>query len=125
MMSQIVLGLARFLTPFVGWQLPHAIWRLHPVLGVSIAVAVLIVLRPRPGVIPTVRRRIARFAPLAPLALGLAMGLGIGLRSGTAVVALHMVIGVTALGVVDNALKHLLAAPMPTGRIATADRLRA
>ena len=50
MMTQILLGLARFFVPFVGWNLPASVWRIHPVLGVGIAVAVLIVLRPRPGV---------------------------------------------------------------------------
>lgn len=111
MMTQILLGLARFFAPFLGWSLPAPVWPIHPVLGVGIAVAVMIVLRPRPGGVPTVSRRIARFAPLAPLALGLAMAFG--LRLGPGLAPLHMVVGLTALGIVDSALKHLLAEPTP------------
>ena len=111
MMTQILLGLARFFVPFLSWNLPASVWRIHPVLGIGIAVAVLIVLRPRPGGVPTVSRRIARFAPLAPLALGLAITFGLRLDAG--LVVLHMVLGITALGIVDRALKHLLAKPTP------------
>lgn len=111
MMTQILLGLARFFAPFAGWSLPASVWPIHPLLGVGIAVAVMIVLRPHPGGVPTVSRRIARFAPLAPLALGLAMAFG--LRLGAALAPLHMVVGLTALGIVDSALKQLLATPTP------------
>jgi hypothetical protein len=111
MTTQILLGLARFFAPFLGWNLPASVWRIHPVLGVGIAGAVLIVLRPRPRGVPTVSRRIARFAPLAPLALGLAIAFGLRLDAG--LVALHMVVGITALSIVDRALKHLLATPTP------------
>jgi len=111
MMTQILLGLARFFVPFLGWTLPASVWRIHPVLGVGIAVAVLIVLRRRPGGVSTVSRRIARFAPLAPLGLGLAIAFG--LRLGPGLAPLHMVVGITALSIVDRALKHLLAAPTP------------
>lgn len=111
MMTQILLGLARFFAPFLGWSLPASVWPIHPLLGVGIAVATMIVLRPRPGGVPTVSRRIARFAPLAPLALGLA--LAFGLRLGAGLAPLHMVLGLTALGIVDRALKHLLAEPTP------------
>jgi hypothetical protein len=108
MMTQILLGLARFFVPLLSWNLPASVWRIHPVLGIGIAVAVLIVLRPRPGGVPTVSRRIA---PLAPLALGLAIAFGLRLDAGLA--PLHMVLGITALGIVDRALKHLLATPTP------------
>ena len=111
MMTQILLGLAGFFAPFLGWNLPASVWRIHPVLGVGIAVAVLIVLRRRPGGVSTVSRRIARFAPLAPLGVGLAMAFGLRLDAGLA--PLHMVVGLTALGIVDRTLTHLLAAPTP------------
>jgi len=114
MMTQILLGLARFFAPFLGWSLPASVSPIHPLLGVGIAVAVMIVLRPRPGGVPTVSRRIARFAPLAPLALGLAIAFG--LRLGAGLAPLHMVVGLTALGIVDRALKHLLVEPAPAHR---------
>lgn len=108
MMTQIIVGLTRFLAPLLGWNLPGSVWRIHPALGAAIAVAVGIVLRPQPDATPTAMRRLARIAPLAPLALGLVIW--IGPFAGPWLVPLHMAVGITALGVVDNALKHLLAA---------------
>jgi hypothetical protein len=116
MMVQILLGLTRFFGPRLGWALPEAVWRIHPLLGISIAVAVLVVLRPRHGTAADRRRKIARVAPLAPLALGVAIALG--LRIGPVLVPLHMVVGLTALGLVDNALKQLLVRPARGGELA-------
>ncbi len=107
MMTQILLGLIRFFAPKVGWGLPESIWRIHPLLGITIAAVVLVVLRPRHGTAADRRRKIARLAPLAPLALGLAIASG--MRLGPLLVPAHMVVGLTALGIVDNALKQLLA----------------
>src|SRR5688500_9173076 len=79
MMVQILLGLTRFFAPKLGWALPESVWRIHPLLGITIAAAVLVVLRPRHGTGAGRRRKVARLAPLAPLALGLAIALGLRL----------------------------------------------
>lgn len=113
MVTQILLGLTRFLAPLLGWGVPGSVWRIHPALGAAIAIAVGIVLQPQPDATPTAMRRLARIAPLAPLALGLLIW--IGPLAGPWLVPLHMAVGITALGVVDNELKHLLAA-RPTSR---------
>lgn len=112
-MVQIVLGLARLASPLVGWRLPRLVWSIHPVLGVAIAVGVAVLLRPSVAA-ATARRRLARFAPLAPLGLGLALAAGVPL--GAALVPVHALVGLVVLGLVDGAVKQELARADPPGR---------
>jgi hypothetical protein len=101
---QVLLGLARFLTPYAGLRIPEGIWRIHPLLGVTIAAAALWLFRPRPTVPATPARSGARFVALAPLGLGLAILAG-GL-AGFWVVLTHMVLGLATIKVIDIAVQQ-------------------
>src|SRR5690554_2112751 len=99
---QVLLGVARFGLPYVGVSVPGPVWEVHPMLGVVIAVTSLVVFRPASGR-PTRPRRLARYAPLAPLLLGAAILLG--WVSGVWVVVGHMVLGLTAVELVGKGIK--------------------
>ncbi|HSK92042.1 MAG TPA: hypothetical protein VK875_12100 [Euzebyales bacterium] len=98
---QVLLGLARFGLPFVGVVVPEAVWTVHPLLGVAIAVTALVMFRPASGR-PTRPLVLARYAPLAPLLLGAAIMLG--WVSGLWVVVGHMVLGFTAIELVGRGI---------------------
>lgn len=104
MMLQILLGLWRFLATYTDLLVQPVIWVVHPLLGIGIAVAALTIFRPRRGVSPTRLWTAARYLALAPLALGLSMGYG--LVRGWPAVGAHMVLGLTALGVIDSVIKQ-------------------
>lgn len=107
---QVVLGLARFGLPFVGVAVPEAVWAVHPMLGVAIAVTAVVVFRPASGR-ATRPLMLARYAPFAPLLLGAAILMGwVG---GVWVVVGHMVLGFTAVELVGRGIKA--AEPPPVG----------
>lgn len=93
---QLVLGLAR-----LAGQVPNPrVWETHVTLGVVIAVLALVALRPAGGA-GTGLETAARFAPLLPLATGLAMYAD--RAGGLAFVLLHVALAITALGLVEAA----------------------
>lgn len=91
------LGIGRFL----GFLPGRGVWELHIVLGVVIAILALIALRPLPARPGDRLRLVARFFPLLPLALGLA--LLFKLVGGTPVVLIHLVLGIATIGLVEAA----------------------
>lgn len=104
MTVQVLLGVARFGAGLVGFAIPPAVWLVHPVLGVVIAAAALVLLRPRAGERHTGVRLAARVAPLAPLVLGGAMRLGVA--GGVPVVVAHIVLGLGAIKLLDTVIKQ-------------------
>lgn len=104
MMLQIVLGLWRFIATYAGWPIQARVWNVHPLLGVGIAVAALTLFRQRKGVNSDLTWSAARYVALAPLVLGLSMRYGI--VTGLVAMLAHMVVGLTALGVIDSAIKR-------------------
>ncbi|HUG31271.1 MAG TPA: hypothetical protein VMM14_00140 [Acidimicrobiia bacterium] len=104
MMVQILLGLWRFVTPYLGWSVDGRVWQVHPLLGIGIAVAALILFRPRNSVASSPSWTAARYVALVPLALGLAMRYGV--VNGLTPRLVHMVVGLTALGLMDSAIKR-------------------
>ena len=104
MMVQILLGLWRFLAPYTGLPVNARVWMIHPLLGISIAATALILFRPLGNSAADPRWTAARYVALAPLALGLSMRYG--LLSGWAAVLTHMALGLTALGLIDSAIKN-------------------
>lgn len=101
---QVLLGLARFLAPYVGMGIDQRIWIVHPVLGIAIASSALWLFRGRTDVPATSARTTARFIALAPLVLGLANMLG--LAAGLGLVLLHMALGLAAIKVIDVAVEQ-------------------
>jgi hypothetical protein len=104
MMFQIVLGLWRFIARYAGWSVDGRILQIHPWLGIGIAVAALVLFRRRYSVDSDASWTAARYVALAPLGLGLAMRYGI--VTGLVAVVVHMVVGLTALGLIDSAIKR-------------------
>jgi hypothetical protein len=94
---QLLLGLTLF---FV--QPGPGVAGIHELVGLIIFVAALIVLRPRAGVPYDGIRMAARFAPILPLALGLAIQ-SLNLPVNSAVVGVHMLLGIATLGLVEMA----------------------
>jgi len=103
MMLQILLGLWRFLVPYAGLPVIRPLWGIHPLLGITIALVALVLFRPRENVGATPQWTASRYVALAPLALGLAMRYGV--VTGLIAIVTHMVLGLTALGLIDSAIK--------------------
>lgn len=103
MMVQILLGLWRFLAPYTGLPVNARLWMIHPLLGITIAVAALILFRPLENSVAQPQWTAARYVALAPLALGLSMRYG--LVTGWPAVLTHMALGLTALGLIDSVIK--------------------
>jgi hypothetical protein len=103
MMVQILLGLWRFLAPYTGLPVNALLWMIHPLLGITIAAAALILFRPLENSVAHPQWTAARYVALAPLALGLSMRYG--LLTGWPAVLTHMALGLTALGLIDSAIK--------------------
>jgi hypothetical protein len=104
MMVQILLGLWRFITPYVGWSVDGRVWQVHPFLGIGIAVAALILFRPENSTASSPSWTASRYVALVPLGLGLAMRYAV--VNGLTVRLVHMVVGLTALGLIDSAIKR-------------------
>ncbi|HEY8338491.1 MAG TPA: hypothetical protein VIK95_01415 [Egibacteraceae bacterium] len=118
---QVALGLARFGLPYVGVAVPDAVWTVHPLLGVTIAVTALVVFRPGARR-PARPLLLARYAPLAPLALGIALLLG-GIRGLPAVVA-HMLLGFIAVELVGKGIEAVETADTPASEPAAPEEAR-
>jgi len=103
MMVQILLGLWRFLAPYTGLPVNTWLWMIHPLLGIAIAAAALILFRPYKDSSVDHWWTVARYVALAPLALGLSMRYG--LLTGWPAVLTHMAVGLTALGLIDSVIK--------------------
>lgn len=103
MMIQILLGLWRFLAPYTGLPFNARLWMIHPLLGITIALVALVLFRPRDDVGANPQWTASRYVALAPLALGLSMRYG--LLTGWPAVLTHMALGLTALGLIDSAIK--------------------
>jgi hypothetical protein len=103
MMLQILLGLWRFTAPYTGVAVLPYVWIVHPLLGISIAITALVLFRPRRTNEPDPLWTAARYVALAPLALGLSMRYGF--IAGWPAVLAHMVLGLTALGLIDSVIK--------------------
>lgn len=103
MMVQILLGLWRFLVPYTGLPVSARLWMIHPLLGIAIAAAALILFRPHKDSGVDHWWTAARYVALAPLALGLSMRYG--LLTGWPAVLTHMAVGLTALGLIDSVIK--------------------
>lgn len=103
MMLQILLGLWRFLAPYAGLPMSGRLWMIHPLLGITIASVALVLFRPRKDVGANPQWTASRYVALAPLALGLAMRYGV--VTGLMAIVTHMVLGLTALGLIDSAIK--------------------
>lgn len=103
MMVQILLGLWRFLAPYTGLPVSARLWMIHPLLGIAIAGAALILFRPHKDSGVDHWWTAARYVALTPLALGLSMRYGL-LTSWPAVLT-HMALGLTALGLIDSVIK--------------------
>lgn len=104
MMIQILLGLWRFLAPYTGLPLSARLWMIHPLLGIAIAAAALILFRPHKDSAVDHWWTAARYVALAPLALGLSMRYR--LLTGWPAVLTHMAVGLTALGLIDSVIKR-------------------
>lgn len=101
---QVLLGLARFLLPYLGVWLDDRVWLIHPINGIAIAVAALVLFRPRPGMPPTRALLAARSAPLLPLALGLGLGVSQDLIGSLWAVVIHMLAGIAAVRLMGTAM---------------------
>lgn len=107
MMIQILLGLWRFTALYAGWQVDARVRQIHPLLGIGIVVAALILFRPKNSVGSSLSWTAARYVALIPLGLGLAMRYAV--LTGLLAILTHMVLGLTALGLMDSAIKKELA----------------
>jgi hypothetical protein len=108
---QVLLGLARFALPYLGIWLDDRLWLIHPVNGIAITVAAIVLFRPRGEPLATPVRVAARFAPLLALALGLGMASAQDLIGAPWAVLLHMATGVAAVRVIGTAMAQQGAAP--------------
>jgi len=115
---QVILGLVQFIGLFVGFAWPPPVWAVHRVIAlVAPAVALFAFRRSawtsagrtaarfEPGV-----RVAARFALLAPLALGLCFSTG--LLWGRWWIAGHIALAIAAMVVIERATR---SAPRPSG----------
>jgi hypothetical protein len=107
---QVVLGLVQFVGLFVGFAWPAHVWAMHRVIAVVAPAVALFAFRRRawrtadgsapeafePGV-----RVAARFALLAPLALGLCFSTGV--VGGIGWIAVHIGLAIAALVVIERA----------------------
>lgn len=103
MMVQVLLGLWRFLAPYTGLPVNTRLWMIHPLLGIAITGAALVLFRPHKDLSADRWWTVARYVTLAPLALGLSMRYR--LLTGWPAVLTHMAVGLTALGLIDSVIK--------------------
>jgi hypothetical protein len=110
---QVILGLVQFAGLFVGFAWPPVVWSAHRVIALVAPAVALVAFRPGawasagraaprfgPGV-----RVVARFALLAPLALGLCFSTGLLFSRGW--VAVHIALAIAALFVIERAIADL------------------
>lgn len=108
---QVILGLVQFIGSFVGFAWPPPIWAVHRLIALVAPAVALVGFRRsawtsagrmaprfRPGV-----RVAARFALLAPLALGLCFSTG--LLYGRGWIAGHIALAIAAMMVIERATR--------------------
>src|SRR5690606_34840135 len=98
------------------------IWETHTSLGILIAVLALIALRRLPGVEQDGLRNMARFAPILPLVTG--MLLLSDMVSAVWFIVLHLLLSLTALGLIEMASARQRRA-LARGRKAASKRVGA
>jgi hypothetical protein len=91
------LGVGRLL----GLLTDRRLWDWHLGLGVAIVILALIALRPLPRVPASGLRQTARFFPLLPFAVG--MALRFDLIGGAAVIIIHVALGIVTIGLIEAA----------------------
>jgi hypothetical protein len=110
---QVVLGLVQFVGMFAGFAWPPPVWAGHRVIALVAPVVAFVAFRrgaweragrPAPFFAPGVRVA-ARFALLAPLALGLCFSAG--LLGGRGWVTVHIGIAIAAMAVIERATAEL------------------
>lgn len=94
---QLLLGLGRMF----GYVTHQGLWELHLGIGALIVVLAIGALRPIPRLTNPGPRAAARWFPLLPMAVGLAMYFG--MIGGRPVVMLHALLGVITIGLVEVA----------------------
>jgi len=118
---QVILGLVQFVGLFAGFGWPAPVWAAHRVIALVAPAVALVAFRrsaweragrPAPRFQPGVRVA-ARFALLAPLALGLCFSTG--LLGGRAWVAFHIGVAIAAMLVIERATAGLHGARVGTG----------
>ncbi|HEY8475699.1 MAG TPA: hypothetical protein VIN09_02385 [Chloroflexota bacterium] len=96
---QVLLGLGRFF----GLVTQQRLWETHITLGIVITILAIVALRPTARIPQDGVRRLARFVPLAPLALGLAMTFDLLNGRPLAIVLVHMALGLATVALVEMA----------------------
>ncbi|HEX2174015.1 MAG TPA: hypothetical protein VHL09_16400 [Dehalococcoidia bacterium] len=89
------LGIGRLLNILPG----RGLWEAHLLLGIVIAVLAVFALRPRAGLPRDGLRLTARFFPLLPLAIGLALWLD--WLTGPAPTLVHVALGIATIGLIE------------------------
>ncbi len=111
---QFILGLSRFVAPYVGLWLDERIWAIHRPNGILIAAAALVLFRPTESIGNARLWVAARFAPLAPLSLGLGMGqIPPDVIPPFWVMVIHMTLGLVSIGILETAIKKRRLAALP------------
>lgn len=100
--AQLLLGLILAFGPSIGIAVGRGAGDIHSLIGIVIAVAALIALRPLPTIPDDAVRGLARFFPLLPLALGLGFMVG-AVPAHTPIVAIHMILGILTIALVEIA----------------------
>jgi hypothetical protein len=127
---QVILGLVQFVGLFAGFAWPPRVWAAHRVIALVAPAVALVAFRrsvweragrPAPRFGPGVRVA-ARFALLAPLALGLCFSTG--LLFGRGWVTVHIGLAIAAMYVIERATADLHP-PRVRPRVATPERLGA
>jgi hypothetical protein len=113
---QVLLGLVQYVGLFLGFAWPSRVWALHRVIGLIVPAVALIAFRrgawsstgrPQLGPFEPGVRVAARFALLAPLALGLCFGAGV--VGGLGWITVHIGLAVAALYAIERAATDLFA----------------
>jgi len=110
---QVLLGVVEYIGLFAGFAWPPQVWAAHKMIALVVPVIALFAFhrsawgragRPAPLLQPRVRV-VARFALLAPLAIGLCFGTGVLFGRGW--VTVHVVVAIGALAAIERAIADL------------------
>jgi hypothetical protein len=99
---QLILGVARLAR--VEFAMGRGIWDTHMVTGLVVVVLALIVFRPLRSIEPSVLRTVARFMPIVPFAIGIAMfGMVSLLAKSPTLIMAHALLGLATIAVIEMA----------------------
>jgi hypothetical protein len=99
---QLILGVARLAR--VEFVMARGIWDLHMTIGLVVVVLAIIAFRPIRSVEPSTLRTIARFLPIAPFAIGIAMFEMVNLVTKTpTLIMVHALLGLATIAVIEMA----------------------